>query len=180
MCQKYLTWVIPGLFDDILFLLGCLSLDLLEAVEGFGEVILEGVELEPPLALLWSGGRSPLSPHRPVQVLQILGWIFRQLTGVVLDLVSASKRLMEWIKFERWMLFVEKCQPPGWWSQETIKCDFVNSGKGCLTQLSSLWWIPNVVSKGFDTAMETVSSWRFKRYPTTYRWVSSHLPCTVD
>ena len=36
----------------VLLLLGSLSLDLLKAVECFGEVILEGVELEPPLALL--------------------------------------------------------------------------------------------------------------------------------
>ena len=36
------------------------------------------------------------------------------------------------------------------------------------TQLSNLWWMPNSVSKGFDTAMKTGSSRRFKRYPTTY------------
>ena len=47
-------------------------------------------------------------------------------------------------------------------------------------QLSNLWWMPNSVSKGFDTAMKTSSSWRFKRYPTTYMWVSSHLPITED
>ena len=49
-----------------------------------------------------------------------------------------------------------------------------------LTQLSNLWWMPNSVSKVFDTAMRTGSSRRFKRYPTTYRWVSSQLPFTVD
>ena len=38
-----------------------------------------------------------------------------------------------------------------------------------VTQLSNLWWIPNSVSKGFDTTMKTGSSRRFKRYPTTYR-----------
>ena len=47
-------------------------------------------------------------------------------------------------------------------------------------QLSNLWWIPNSVSKGFDAAMKTGSSRRFKPYPTTYRWVSSWLPFTVD
>ena len=40
--------------------------------------------------------------------------------------------------------------------------------------------MPNSVSKGFDTAMKTGSSRRFKRYPTTYMWVSSWLPFTVD
>ena len=43
------------------------------------------------------------------------------------------------------------------------------------TQLSNLWWMPNSVSKGFDTAMKTGSSRRFKRYPTTYRGVSRYL-----
>ena len=47
-------------------------------------------------------------------------------------------------------------------------------------QLSNLWWMPNSVSIGFDTAMKTDSSRRFKRYPTTYGWVSSRLPFTVD
>ena len=46
------------------------------------------------------------------------------------------------------------------------------------TQLSNLWRIPNSVSKGFDTAMWMGSSRRFKRYPTTYMWVSSQLPFT--
>ena len=48
------------------------------------------------------------------------------------------------------------------------------------TQLSNLWWMPNSVSKGFDSAMKTGSSRRFKRHPTTYKWVSSWLPFTVD
>ena len=47
-------------------------------------------------------------------------------------------------------------------------------------QLSNLWWIPNSVSKGFDAVMKTGSSRRFKRYPSTYMWVSSWLPFTVD
>ena len=47
-------------------------------------------------------------------------------------------------------------------------------------KLSNLWWMPNSLSNGFDTAMKTGSSRRFKRYPTTYRWVSSWLPFTVD
>ena len=66
------TLVVSGLLDDFLLLLGSLSLDLLKAVEGFGEVILEGVELEPPLTL-FRGGTSPLRPHSYVQVLQVLG-----------------------------------------------------------------------------------------------------------
>ena len=48
------------------------------------------------------------------------------------------------------------------------------------TQLSNLWWITNSVCKGFDTAMKTGSSRRFKWYPTTYKWVSSWLFFTVD
>ena len=48
------------------------------------------------------------------------------------------------------------------------------------TQLSNLWWISNSVSKGVGTAMKTGSSRQFKRYPTTYRWVSSWLPLIVD
>ena len=48
------------------------------------------------------------------------------------------------------------------------------------TQLSNLWWMPNSVSKGFDTAMKMGSTRRFKQYPTTYRRVSSHLPFTED
>ena len=47
-------------------------------------------------------------------------------------------------------------------------------------QLSNLWWMPNSVCMGFDTAMKTGSSRRFKRYPTTYIWVSSRLPFTED
>ena len=48
------------------------------------------------------------------------------------------------------------------------------------SQLSNLWWMPNSISKGFDTAMKTGSSRWFKLYPTTYMWVSSWLPVTVD
>ena len=40
--------------------------------------------------------------------------------------------------------------------------------------------MPNSVSIGFGTAMITGSSRRFKRYPTTYMWVSSWLSFTVD
>ena len=47
-------------------------------------------------------------------------------------------------------------------------------------QLSNLWWMPNSVSKGFDIAMKMGSSRRFKRHPTTYRWVSGQLPFTED
>ena len=50
----------------------------------------------------------------------------------------------------------------------------------CQPQLSNLWWMPNSVRMGFGTAMRTGSSRRFKRYPTTYMWVSSWLPFTVD
>ena len=52
--------------------------------------------------------------------------------------------------------------------------------KSCWPQLSNLWWLPNSVSKGFGTAIKTVSLRRVKRYPTTYRWVSSQLPFTED
>ena len=48
------------------------------------------------------------------------------------------------------------------------------------SQLSNIWWMPNSVSKGFDTAMRTGSSRRFKRYPTTYRWLSSQPPFNLD
>ena len=48
------------------------------------------------------------------------------------------------------------------------------------SQLSNLWWMPNSVCMGFDIAMRTGSSKRFKRYPTTYIWVSSQLPFTKD
>ena len=48
------------------------------------------------------------------------------------------------------------------------------------TQLSNVWWMPNSGSKGFDTAMRTGSARRFKQHPTTYMWVSSLLPFTVD
>ena len=47
-------------------------------------------------------------------------------------------------------------------------------------QLSNLWWMPNSVCMGFDNAMKMGSSRRFIRYPTTYVWVSSRLPFTVD
>ena len=49
-----------------------------------------------------------------------------------------------------------------------------------LSQLSNLWWMPNSFCMGFDTAMKTGSSRRFKQYPTTYIWVSSRLPFTED
>ena len=48
------------------------------------------------------------------------------------------------------------------------------------SQLSNLWWMSNSVCMGFGTAMRTGSSRRFKQYPTTYMWVSSWLPFTVD
>ena len=48
------------------------------------------------------------------------------------------------------------------------------------SQLSNLWSMPNSVSIGFGTAMKMCSSRRFKRYPTTHRWVSSQLPFTED
>ena len=44
------------------------------------------------------------------------------------------------------------------WKQESVKTEYYAS------QLSNLWWISNSVSKGFDTAMKTGSSRRFKRY----------------
>ena len=48
------------------------------------------------------------------------------------------------------------------------------------TQLSNLWRIPNSVRIGFGPAMKMGSSRRFKRYPTTYMWVSSQLLFPVD
>ena len=48
------------------------------------------------------------------------------------------------------------------------------------TQLSNLWWMPYSVCMGFGTAVKTGSSRRFKWYPTTYMWVSSWAPITVD
>ena len=45
---------------------------------------------------------------------------------------------------------------------------------------SPLWWMQNSVCMGFDTAMKTGSSRWLKQYPTTYMWVSSWLPFTVD
>ena len=49
-----------------------------------------------------------------------------------------------------------------------------------LSQPSNLRWMPNSVSKGFDTAMKMGSSRQCKRYPTTYRWVSRWPPFTVE
>ena len=40
-------------------------------------------------------------------------------------------------------------------------------------QLINLWWMSNSICIGFGTVMRTGSSRRFKRYPTTYIWVSS-------
>ena len=48
------------------------------------------------------------------------------------------------------------------------------------SQLSNLRWMPNSVRIGFGPAMKMGSSRRFKRYPTTYMWVSSWLPFTMD
>ena len=57
---------------------------------------------------------------------------------------------------------------------------FIDSWQLSNPQLSNLWWMPNSVSNGFDTAMKTGSSRRFEQYPTTYRWESSQLPFTED
>ena len=48
------------------------------------------------------------------------------------------------------------------------------------SQLSNLEWIPNSVSIGFGNPMWAGSSRPLKRCPTTHRWVSSHLPLSVD
>ena len=48
------------------------------------------------------------------------------------------------------------------------------------TTLSNLRWMASSVSKGFDTAMKTGSSRRFKWYPKTCMWVSSWLPFNMD
>ena len=55
-----------------------------------------------------------------------------------------------------------------------------SNGTSTETQLSNLWWMPNWVSIGFDSAMKTGSSRRLKRYSTTYGCVSKWLPFTVD
>ena len=49
-----------------------------------------------------------------------------------------------------------------------------------LPKRSNLRWMPNSDIKGFDTAMKTGSSIQVKRYPTTYMWVSSWFPFTMD
>ena len=46
-----------------------------------------------------------------------------------------------------------------------------------MTQLSNLWWMPSSDNIGFG---QTGSSRQFKRYPTTFMWVLSWLPFTVD
>ena len=87
---------------------------------------------------------------------------------------------------------LSECQP-GWYCLERIIYHMVCKqtsmyfpglsligGRGYCSQLSNLWWMPNSVSKGFDTAMKKGSSRRFKQYPTIYMWVSSWLPFTVD
>ena len=47
-------------------------------------------------------------------------------------------------------------------------------------QLSNLRWMPISDRIGFGPAMKMGSSRRFLRYPTTYMWVSSWLPFTMD
>ena len=66
----------------------------------------------------------------------------------------------------------EKCRGRKIWEMECILAS--------AHQVWLLWWIQNWVSKGFDSAMKTGSSRRFKRYPTTYRWESSQIPFTED
>ena len=93
----------------------------------------------------------------------ISGWWFKSMTIVSITqphLDALDEKLM-------WQGF---CQGQKWIYDDTIT----------VTQLSNLWWVPNSVSIGFGPAMKTGSSRRFKRYPTTYMWVSSQLPFTVD
>ena len=49
-----------------------------------------------------------------------------------------------------------------------------------VSQLSNLRWMPHSFRIDFGPAMKIGSSRRFKRYPTTYMWVSSWLPFTMD
>ena len=70
----------------------------------------------------------------------------------------------------------EMCRP---FSFRTLSARFKET-KNSHSQLSNLLWMPNSVSKGFDTAMRTGSSRRLKRYPTTYRWVSSQITFSED
>ena len=51
---------------------------------------------------------------------------------------------------------------------------------GSPSQLSNRRRMPNSVRIGFGPAMKMGSSRRFKQYPTTYMWVSSWLPFTMD
>ena len=64
----------------------------------------------------------------------------------------------------------------------SLKAKFIHTLPCRGAQLSNLWWMPNSVTKGFDTAMKVGSSRWFKRYPTTYIWVLSWLSIsfTVD
>ena len=62
----------------------------------------------------------------------------------------------------------------------SLQAEFIHTLPCRGAQLSNLWWMPNSVSKDFDTAMKVGSSRWFKRHPTTYVWVSSWLPFTVD
>ena len=72
-----------GLLDGLLLLLGGGPLRRLEAVERLGEVVVEPLLLEAPLALL--------AAHA-VQVLEVLRRVLGQLAGVVLDLVPRRNR----------------------------------------------------------------------------------------
>ena len=47
-------------------------------------------------------------------------------------------------------------------------------------QLSNLWWMQNSVCMGSGTAMKRAHQDDSNDTPTTYMWVSSHLPFTVN
>ena len=80
-----------------------------------------------------------------------------------------GSHLIKWLKPFNWFVRVSAKM------DNQLVCGLWN-----FLQLSKLRWMPNSVCIGFDTAMKTGSSRQFKRYPTTYMWVSSWLLFTVD
>ena len=113
---------------------------------------------------LWSASKQRLSKQwAPTPESVVTSFLFSCLTATA----TPQGMLAQWIP-SKWNIMVS-------WLVSSIEKVLKISA-----QLSNLWWMPNSVSKGFDTAMKTGSARRFQRYPTTYMWVSSWLPFTVD
>ena len=113
---------------------------------------------------LWSASKQRLSKQwAPTQESVVTSFLFSYLTATA----TLQGMPVKWIP-SKWNIMVS------WLVSSIGKVLKISS------QLSNLWWMPNSVSKGFDTAMRTGSSRRFKRYPTTYMWVLSWLPFTVE